>query len=93
MTSYVHGYHAREHQRLDDQADALADRLHNDTDFAIGARVLELGCGVGSQTTRGDCHISSKPGRSGHIAAEIAKLAWQRRSFPDGDHRFTGACL
>jgi SAM-dependent methyltransferase len=50
MTKYVHGYEPREGQRLDDQAGALADLLHADTDFAPGARVLELGCGVGSQT-------------------------------------------
>jgi SAM-dependent methyltransferase len=34
-TAYVHGYHARENQRLRDQA---------------GSRVLEAGCGVGAQT-------------------------------------------
>jgi SAM-dependent methyltransferase len=50
MTDYVHGYQPREGQRLDDQAGALADLLHADTDFAPGAHVLELGCGVGSQT-------------------------------------------
>jgi SAM-dependent methyltransferase len=50
MTGYVHGYQPREGQRLHDQAGALADLLHADTDFAPGAHVLELGCGVGSQT-------------------------------------------
>ncbi len=50
MTRYVHGYQEREGRRLDDQAGALADLLHADTVFAPGSRVLELGCGVGSQT-------------------------------------------
>jgi SAM-dependent methyltransferase len=50
VTGYVHGYQEREGQRLDDQAGALADLLHADTHFTPGSRVLELGCGVGSQT-------------------------------------------
>jgi SAM-dependent methyltransferase len=50
VTQYIHGYQPREGQRLDDQAGALADLLHVDTDFAPSSRVLELGCGVGSQT-------------------------------------------
>jgi SAM-dependent methyltransferase len=50
VTQYVHGYQPREGQRLDDQAGALAALLHADTDFAPGSRVLELGCGIGSQT-------------------------------------------
>jgi ubiquinone/menaquinone biosynthesis C-methylase UbiE len=48
--SYVHGYAARESQRLQDQADALADLLHYDTAYPPGSRVLEAGCGVGAQT-------------------------------------------
>ena len=48
--SYVHGYSARENQRLQDQASTLTDLLHADSLFSPGSRVLEAGCGVGSQT-------------------------------------------
>jgi SAM-dependent methyltransferase len=48
--SYVHGYAAREQDRLRDQARALEDLLHHDTRYPPGARVLEAGCGVGAQT-------------------------------------------
>jgi SAM-dependent methyltransferase len=48
--SYVHGYQARESERLQDQADILADLLHSDTRYPAGSHVLEAGCGIGSQT-------------------------------------------
>src|SRR6478609_8119496 len=47
---YVHGYHSRENERLHDQADALADLLHWDTEYSAGSLILEAGCGVGAQT-------------------------------------------
>ena len=47
---YVHGYHSRENDRLQDQAGALADLLHSDTAYPAGSSVLEVGCGVGAQT-------------------------------------------
>lgn len=47
---YVHGYDARERQRLLDQATTLVDLLHSDTRYPAGSRVLEAGCGVGAQT-------------------------------------------
>jgi SAM-dependent methyltransferase len=47
---YVHGYEARELERLRDQAGTLVDLLHRDTRYATGSRVLEVGCGVGAQT-------------------------------------------
>ncbi len=47
---YVHGYTPREASRLLDQANTLADLLHGDTRYPGGSRVLEAGCGVGSQT-------------------------------------------
>ncbi|MCX7425731.1 MAG: methyltransferase domain-containing protein [Planctomycetia bacterium] len=50
MQRYVHGYSAREMSRLQDQADTLAELLHHDTRYPAGSRVLEAGCGVGSQT-------------------------------------------
>ncbi|HUI17113.1 MAG TPA: hypothetical protein VL244_05565, partial [Alphaproteobacteria bacterium] len=47
---YVHGYSARESERLHDQATTLAELLLSDTVFPPGARVLEAGCGTGAQT-------------------------------------------
>lgn len=49
-TTYVHGYHAREGQRLRDQAETLEELLHADVRFSSGERVLEIGCGIGAQT-------------------------------------------
>jgi len=48
---YIHGYDAREGARLQAQAWSVLDLLHADTQFAPGARVLEVGCGTGAQTT------------------------------------------
>jgi SAM-dependent methyltransferase len=48
--TYVHGYAQRESERLDDQAGALAELLHSDTAYPAESRVLEAGCGIGSQT-------------------------------------------
>jgi SAM-dependent methyltransferase len=48
--SYVHGYDARESERLRDQAGSLVELLHHDTRYPPGSRVLEAGCGVGAQT-------------------------------------------
>jgi trans-aconitate methyltransferase len=47
---YVHGYQARENERLADQAGALVELLHGDTAYPAGSTVLEAGCGVGAQT-------------------------------------------
>ena len=46
--TYVHGYHAREGERLQDQAGTLVDLLHSDTAYPGGSLVLEAG--VGAQT-------------------------------------------
>jgi SAM-dependent methyltransferase len=48
--TYVHGYHPRENERLQDQAATLVDLLHVDTAYPGGSMVLEAGCGVGAQT-------------------------------------------
>ena len=50
VDTYVHGYHPRENERLQDQAGTLVDLLHADTHYPAGSRVLEAGCGVGAQT-------------------------------------------
>ena len=48
--SYLHGYDQKENIRLQDQASTLVDLLHSDTSFPAESKVLEAGCGVGSQT-------------------------------------------
>ena len=48
--AYVHGYNAKESERLQDQAGTLVDLLHSDTSYPAGSTVLEAGCGVGAQT-------------------------------------------
>ncbi len=48
--AYVHGYHPRENELLQDQAGTLVDLLHSDTSYPPGSVVLEAGCGVGAQT-------------------------------------------
>jgi SAM-dependent methyltransferase len=48
--TYVHGYSARESERLADQAQALTELLHHDTRYPAGSQVLEAGCGIGAQT-------------------------------------------
>lgn len=49
-SSYVHGYSAREAQRLEDQAASVRELIHHDTIYPPGVRVLEVACGVGAQT-------------------------------------------
>jgi SAM-dependent methyltransferase len=49
-SGYVHGYAEREEHRLHDQAQTLAELLHDDTIYGTGERVLEAGCGTGAQT-------------------------------------------
>ncbi len=48
--TYVHGYQARENERLQDQAGTLVELLHSDTAYPAGSHVLEAGCGIGAQT-------------------------------------------
>jgi len=50
MSDYVHGYSAREQDRLVDQAMTLTSLLHSDTRYPPGSVILEAGCGVGAQT-------------------------------------------
>lgn len=50
MDAYVHGYHPRESERLQDQAGTLVHLLHSDTTYPAGSLLLEAGCGTGAQT-------------------------------------------
>ena len=47
---YIHGYDAVEQARLLEQARAMERWVFQGVEFARGARVLEVGCGVGAQT-------------------------------------------
>jgi hypothetical protein len=47
---YVHGNQSRENERLQDQAETLAELLHSDIAYPPGSAVLEAGCGVGAQS-------------------------------------------
>jgi len=49
--TYVHGYTNRETQRLREQSLILEELLHAGTLYPPGSRVLEVGCGVGAQTS------------------------------------------
>ena len=75
--AYVHGYHARENERLRDQARALVDLLHADTAYPAGSRVLEVGCGVGAQTVT--LARRSPEARFTSIDVSAASLAEARR--------------
>ena len=50
MSKYVHGYSEMETNRLNDQADSLANLIHYDSIWEEGALILEAGCGGGAQT-------------------------------------------
>ncbi|MEM1051143.1 MAG: methyltransferase domain-containing protein [Pseudomonadota bacterium] len=51
MSSYVHGYDKAASARLIDQATALNNLIHDGVRYPSDAHVLEIGCGVGSQTS------------------------------------------
>jgi SAM-dependent methyltransferase len=81
--TYVHGYHEREAERLNDQAGALAELLHHDTAYPAESRVLEAGCGTGSQTIS---LVANSPGA--HITSidvSEASLAVARTRAPSVD--------
>jgi len=64
MSKYVHGYSEKEAVRLHDQANTLDELIHFDSVFPENSRVLEAGCGVGSQTKiiapkNPSCHFTS----------------------------------
>ncbi len=50
MSNYIHGYSEKESKRLHDQASTLDELLHHDSIFPVNSKILEVGCGVGSQT-------------------------------------------
>lgn len=50
LNTYIHGYSNAEAQRLQDQAQTVADFIHWDSHWPANESVLEAGCGVGAQT-------------------------------------------
>ncbi|HXJ47962.1 MAG TPA: methyltransferase domain-containing protein [Candidatus Acidoferrum sp.] len=75
--TYVHGYHARENERLQDQAGTLVELLHSDTSYPSGSAVLEVGCGIGAQTVT--LARRSPSARFTSIDISAASLAEARR--------------
>lgn len=64
MNNYIHGYSEQELKRLQDQANTLDELLHYDSIFHENSKILETGCGVGSQTKiiapkNPSCHFTS----------------------------------
>lgn len=68
---YVHGYDQRESRRLQDQASTLVELLHSDTFYSAGSRVLEAGCGVGSQTIT----LAQNSPNAAIIALDVSELS------------------
>ena len=75
--TYVHGYHQRENERLEDQAGTLVELLHSDTSYPGGSAVLEVGCGIGAQTVT--LAQRSPSARFTSIDISAASLAEARR--------------
>lgn len=71
---YVHGYSGREARRLGDQADVLADLLHDGTSYPPGSRVLEVGCGVGAQTV----HLVSRSPGAHLTAVDVSRASLEQ---------------
>jgi len=82
---YVHGYTARESERLRDQADTLSALLHEGIHYARARRVLEAGCGNGSQTV----HLAAASPAADIVAIDVsaASLALARRRVEAAGHR------
>ncbi len=78
---YVHGYDARENDRLRDQAGALVELLHGGTTYPPGSTVLEVGCGVGAQTITLARRSPGALFTSVDIAADSLAEARQRAEF------------
>jgi SAM-dependent methyltransferase len=81
----VHGYSARENERLVDQATTLTSLLHSDTRYPAGALVLEPGCGVGAQTVT----LAANSPEACFVSVEISEdslAAAERRVRDAGAH-------
>src|SRR5688500_5871258 len=81
--AYVHGYAARESERLNDQAGALVKLLHHDTAYPAGSRVLEAGCGVGAQTIALAASSPEAQITSIELSADSLAIAQERVTAPN----------
>jgi SAM-dependent methyltransferase len=83
--TYVHGYDPRENERLSNQASTLTELLQGDTHYAAGSRVLEAGCGVGSQTLT----LASRSPQAQFTCIDIsgASIALARERVTQAGHR------
>lgn len=92
---YVHGYSAREAERLADQAAILRPLLHEGVRFPGGGVVFEPGCGTGQQTAallaaHPDIRVLATDIDDGQLAEARAALGdTPRVSFRQGDVRTT----
>ncbi|MGW1029389.1 L-histidine N(alpha)-methyltransferase [Streptomyces sp. NPDC002577] len=71
---YVHGYSAHETRRLSDQADTLAQMLHDGTAYPAGSRVLEAGCGTGAQTV----HLVAGSPDAHFVALDVSETSLEQ---------------
>lgn len=71
---YVHGYSAREAERLRDQANSLSALLHDDVRYARGRRVLEVGCGTGAQTV----HLAANSPEADMVSVDISSVSLEQ---------------
>ncbi|MEL7128356.1 MAG: methyltransferase domain-containing protein [Pseudomonadota bacterium] len=71
MPGYVHGYDGAANDRLNDQAKALSDRIHGDVRFGEDELVLEVGCGVGSQTAM----LAANNPKTRFVASDISEAS------------------
>ena len=69
LKGYVHGYSQEESQRLNDQAQTIAELLHWDSVWEAGSLILEAGCGVGAQTRL----ISAQNPASRFVAVDLSE--------------------
>ena len=78
--TYVHGYHPRENERLQDQAGTLEDLLHAGTAFPAGSQVLDIGCGYGR-------HAMELAARGFHVVGLDSSLALLLRGADEAQRR------
>lgn len=50
-SAYIHGFSATEQARLIEQARMLEPNIHSKIDLSKASTVLDLGCGVGAQSS------------------------------------------
>jgi ubiquinone/menaquinone biosynthesis C-methylase UbiE len=82
---YVHGYSAREAERLRDQANSLSALLHDVVRYGRGRRVLEVACGTGAQTV----HLAANSPQAEIVSVDIspASLEQARRKVDAAGYR------